>query len=132
MESWTVAADRNKVIITSWMTNAVQIWDPTAGQQVRVYDDFVVPMNAMRLMGDLVVAELGTGSVSRANEMGSRSTIVTRLAVPIGLTATEDDLWVADWATGILWEIVADAVVLDPPRVVTSGFWVPEALAGGR
>lgn len=129
VESWTVAADGNNVIITSWMTNAVQIWDPAADQQVQVYTDFAVPMNAIRFMGDLVVAELGTGSVSRDNEMGSRSTIAAGLAVPIGLAATEDDLWVADWATGILWEIVADGVVLDPPRLVTSGLSFPEGLA---
>jgi len=129
VEPWTVAPDGGNVIITSWMSNAVQIWDPAANEQVAIFTDFAVPLNALRFQGDLVVAELGTGSVSRKQGAGAKSPIATGLFVPTGLAATDDDLWVADWATGIVWQIVADGVVLPSKQFTTGGLAFPEGMA---
>lgn len=131
VEPWTVSADSGNVIVTSWMSNAVQIWDPVANEQVEIFFDFAVPLNAIRFQGDLVVAELGTGSVAR-EDAGTRSVIASGLVVPAGLAATDDDLWVADWATGIVWQIVADGAVLTAPRFIAAGLVGPEGMAVDR
>ena len=132
VESWSVAPDGGNVILTSWMSNAVQIWDPLAGVPVEVFMDFAVPLNALRFQGDLVVAELGTGTVARKDETGTKSVIAGGLFVPTGLAATDDDLWVADWATGIVWRIVADGAVLPTPQFIAGGLSFPEGMAVDR
>ena len=75
------------------------------------WPDFAVPVNAIRFGEDLVVAELGTGSVVRQTPEGERFTIAEGLMVPSGLAATDDDLWVTDWASGSVWQVVADGDV---------------------
>lgn len=129
VESWTVAPDGGNVIVTSWMSNAVQIWDPLAEAEVKVFRDFALPLNAIRFQGDLVVTELATGTVSRDDEMGTRSVVAAGLYVPTGLAATDDDLWVADWATGIVWKIVGDGATLTPPLFAAGGLHSPEGMA---
>ena len=124
---WTVAPDGDDVILTSWMANLVQIWDPAANTEVASWPDFNVPVNAIRFGADLVVAELGTGSVVRQTPGGVRSTIAGGLVVPSGLAATGDDLWVTDWASGIVWQIVTDG---SPTKVpVKTGLANPEGIA---
>lgn len=129
----TVAPDGGDVIISSFIDNAVQVWDPRANEQVEVFTDFAVPLNALRFQGDLVVSELLAGRVSREDaETGTRSVVATGLYVPTGLAATDDDLWVADWATGIVWQIVADGVTLTTPRLLAAGLVLPEGMAVDR
>jgi sugar lactone lactonase YvrE len=125
VESWTVAADDGAVILTSWMSNAVQVWDPTADQPVETLADFVVPLNALRFRGELVAAELGTGSVVSRDADGNRTTLLGGLAVPSGLAATETDLWAADWATGRVWHVSGEG----SPSLVASGLMQPEGMA---
>jgi sugar lactone lactonase YvrE len=129
IESFTVAPDGGNVIITSWVSRAVQIWDPVSDVAVDVFTDFAVPLNAIRFQDDLVVAELGTGSVAREDATGGRSVIATGLFVPAGLAATDDDLWVADWATGIVWKIVDDGATLTQPQLTAAGLQSPEGMA---
>ncbi|MEW5991352.1 MAG: hypothetical protein AB1736_08425 [Chloroflexota bacterium] len=126
----TVAADDTNLVLTSFFTNAVWVWDPVAQVPLATYWDFALPMNAIRFDGDLVVAELGTGQVVRVDEAtpGVR-TVLAQLAYPLGLAATEDDLWAADWATGMLFQVVRDGVTLDPIVPVTTGLAGPEGLA---
>ena len=132
VEPWTVAVDDGNVIVTSWMSNAVQIWDPTSEMAVETHTDFAVPLNAIRFRGDLVAAELGTGSVVAKSGAGTKSVIAEGLFVPAGLAATDDDLWVADWATGIVWKIVADGVRLLPPQFLAGDLSFPEGMAVDR
>lgn len=126
----TVAADGSNLILSSWLSNEVQIWDPEAEISVDRYP-FAVPLNAIRFQGDLIVAELGTGSVVRQDPAGVRSTLATApfVFVPSGLAATDDDLWVADWATGFLWQLVADGTTLPQPQMVAAGLVLPEGMA---
>lgn len=124
IEPWTVAPDDGNVIVSSWMSNAVQIWDPRTNAEVRRFD-FAAPMNALRFQGDLVVAELATGSVVRMDSDGVRTTIADGLYVPTGLAATGSELWVSDWASGLVWLVVGDGA----PRVVASGLAQPEGMA---
>lgn len=126
---FTVAPDDGNLILTSWFTNSVQIWDPFAAAEVAIFRDFASPINALRFQGDLVVAELGSGSVVRRDAAGATTTIATGFYYPAGLAATEDDLYAADWATGVVWRLVADGLTVDPPQVVAAGLRFPEGMA---
>ena len=80
-----------------------------------------------------MIAELGTGSVVRLQ--GEEREILadsnTGIVVPAGLAATEEDLWVSDWATGTVWQLVAGGELLVQPLAVASGLAFPEGLAVG-
>lgn len=129
----SVAPDGENLLLSSWFAGTVQSWNPQTGAALATYSDFAVPTNAIRFGGDLVVAELGTGSVVRANgaDPTQRTSLATHLGVPIGLAATADALWVSDFATGQVLQLVADNVVLSEPKVVATGLSAPEGLAMG-
>ena len=129
----TVSADAGDLILTSWFANAVQVYDPVSIRVVDGYSDFRTPVNAIRFQGELVVSELGTGSVVLAPSddpsAGSRVTLVDGLGVPAGLAATDDDLYVCDMATGAVLQAVRDGERLSEPIQVASGLQGPEGLA---
>jgi sugar lactone lactonase YvrE len=123
----------HRLILSSYFDNAVQVWDPETGRILEEYYDFAVPLNAIRFRGDLVVAELGTGSVVRRNASTGEHVILAKgLAVPTGIAATDWNLWAADWATGTVWKIVADGAVLAAPIAVATGLLGPQGLAVDR
>lgn len=125
---FTASADGDNLVLTSWFGNTVEVWKPVTQEILEVYQ-FFVPLNAVRFQADLVVAELGTGSVVRMDTYsGERTPIATGLFVPAGLATSDDNLWVADWATGVVWQIVADSQVLDEPAAVATGLDQPEGL----
>ncbi len=128
---FTVAAGEEYLILTTWFGNEVQVWDPVAREPIATYHDFAVPMNAIEFQGDLVVIELGTGSITRLSddEHILIANAESGLAVPIGLAASDDGLWVSDWATGMIWQLVADGETLAEPVAVASGLKFPEGLA---
>jgi sugar lactone lactonase YvrE len=126
---FTASADGENLVLTSWFGNTVEVWNP-ASQAILEVHLFDVPLNAMRFQGDLVVSELGTGSVVRLDAGSNlRTPLATGLSVPSGLAAIEDNLWVADWATGFVWQIVADGITLDPPQLTAAGLALPEGMA---
>jgi sugar lactone lactonase YvrE len=127
----TVAADGENLLLTSWFANVVAIWNPTTGQAVATYHDFAVPLNAIRFQGDLIVAELGTASVLRVNgtDPTQRTPLITEMGVPAGLAATADELWVSDFATGQILQLVAGGEVLAEPELIATGLVTPEGLA---
>jgi hypothetical protein len=98
---------------------------------------YIVPSNAIRFNGDLVVCEIGTGSVvMQDGTTGERTTLASGFYLPTGLAYTCDDddddesnLWVSDWATGIVYQLIEDGYVLDTPKVVTTGLVYPEGMA---
>ncbi len=127
----TVSADGANLILSSWILNAVQVFDPESDQVLLNVPDFAAPLNAIRFQGDLVVAELGTGAVVRADgtDPSIRTTLASGLAVPSGLAATAEDLWVADLIFGTVLHVVDGSGVITPPTVVASGLASPEGLA---
>lgn len=125
---FTVSPDGENLVLSSWLANQVQVWNPETREVLENHLDFAVPLNAIRFQGDLVVAELGTNSVVRASAEG-RVTLAEGLGVPAGLAAGDDDLWVSDWATGSVLQIVADGEQLEEPIPVATGLAFPEGLA---
>ena len=125
---FTASTDGENLILTSWFGNTVELWDPVS-QTILGFDEFNVPINAIPFMGEIVVAELGTGSVVSATLGGDRRTLAEELIVPAGLAASEDDLWVGDWASGVVYQIVKDGNSLDTPEIVVEGLTTPEGMA---
>ena len=122
----TVAPDGEDLLVSSWMDNTVYSYDPDSMAVLDTRYDFAGPMNVIRFQGYLVVAELGTGMVVRSSGPGDRQ-VLTELAIPIGLAATEDDLYVADWAIGAVYQIVSDGAPVFIP--IASELASPEGLA---
>jgi sugar lactone lactonase YvrE len=124
----TVAADGENLILTSGFANAVWVWNPAGGYPLAEFYDFNLPLNAIRFDGDLVVAELLTGHVVRMNEAAPAvRTTLAELAVPTGMAASGDDLYVVDWALGMLFQLVKDGEWDVQPLV--EGLAGPEGLA---
>jgi sugar lactone lactonase YvrE len=122
----TVAPDGDNLLVSSWMDNAVYSYDPAGMALLDTRYDFIAPMNAIRFQGDLVVSEMGTGMVVRSSGPGDRQ-VLAELALPIGLAATEDDLYVADWAIGAVFQIIADGAPVFIP--LAFDLTLPEGLA---
>jgi len=126
---FTASADGENLVLTSWFGNTVEVWNPTTHQILEVHS-FATPLNAIRFQDDLVVAELGTGSVvSLDASTGVTTTLAAGLFVPTGLAATDDDLWVAEWATGTVRQIVVDGITLEKPLLTADDLTNPEGLA---
>jgi sugar lactone lactonase YvrE len=124
----TASDDDENLILSSWFGNNVDIWNPESKTILETHY-FIYPMNAVRFQGDIVVAELGTNSVVRQDHLtGERTILASGFYIPTGLAYTDDDLWVAEWITGIVYQIVADGVVLDSPLIVAGGLVKPEGM----
>ena len=135
--SFTVAPYGHDLMLTSYFGNSVQVWDPDALTSLGEWSDLPVPVNAIGFGDDLIIATIGAGGqVIRQTPAGVRTTFPAhpdiQLYLPPGLAATGDDLWVADWATGIVWQLVADGASLTPPRPIAFGLAGPEGLAVDR
>jgi sugar lactone lactonase YvrE len=122
----TVSADGKNLVISSWFGNQVQVWNPETSQVTENLTGLAVPLNAIRFQGDLVIAELGTHSVARFTAKG-RVVITDALYVPAGLAASGADLYASDWATGMVWKIVAGGQPAMIP--VAKDLAAPEGLA---
>jgi sugar lactone lactonase YvrE len=113
----------------------VQRWDPVEAAVIEDLRDFAVPMNAIAFGSDLIVADMGMAAgEARVVRVGSGGTSVLADAgdmifAPLGLAATDDDLWVGDWASGMIWQIIADGAVLPQPVPVAQGLAGPEGIA---
>jgi sugar lactone lactonase YvrE len=132
---FTVSADGTDLILTSWLPrDMVQVFDLEAGTVVEEYADFDDPVNAIRFRGDLVVVEGGKGRLVRipVREPKKRVILAKGLVEPIGLAATESDLWVSDHGTGSVLQVVANGRALDTPVPVATGLASPEGLAVDR
>ncbi len=123
----TVSEDGNHLVLSSWIRGAVQVWDPEVSQVIEHYP-MAAPLNAIRFQDDLVVADLGLGGVVWAS---TREMILGQpnVFVPAGLAASDNTLWVADWATGIVWQVGFDGRTPLPPVPVAFGLVNPEGLA---
>ncbi|MFN8446169.1 MAG: serine hydrolase [Caldilineaceae bacterium] len=128
-----VAADGENLLVTSWLYSSVQVVSPKTGEILATYSDFNTPTNAIRFQGDLIVSELGSGSVVRARgtDLTQRETLMQNLKEPIGLAATDQEVWVSDSATGTVWQIIAAGQPLSTPKAIATNLAMPEGLAVG-
>ncbi len=131
---YTAAPDGENLILSSSFGGIVEVWNPTTQSVVAppyFFDPTIeAPINAVRFKDDIVVAVLGApGTVISIDDVGNRTTLATGLFVPSGLAYTDDDLWVADWASGVVWQIFKNGELQDPPLMIAVGLDSPEGLA---
>lgn len=101
----TVSLDGEQLVISSWVGGAVQVWDPQTDQVLEHYP-MPIPLNAIRFQDDLVVADPGLGGVVWASDHAMILPMDGEYVfLPVGLATDGEVLWVADWATGIVWQM---------------------------
>ena len=123
-------ADEHVVVLTSWATGTVQVFDRVSGEMTHGFHDFQAPHDAVQLAdGSLLVAELATGRLLRVSgEQGDqREAVVVALAGPAGMAFNADrsTLFVTT-AGGSVWAVnPADW----SKRRVRDGLAMPEGIS---
>jgi len=123
-------ADEHVVVLTSWATGTVQVFDRASGEMTHGFHDFQAPHDAVQLAdGSLLVAELATGRLLRVSgEQGEqREAVVVALAGPAGMAFNADrsTLFVTT-AGGSVWAVnPADW----SKRRVRDGLAMPEGIS---
>ncbi|HSL16287.1 MAG TPA: hypothetical protein VLB51_00110 [Methylomirabilota bacterium] len=114
---------------------AVQLWDPATRTVVAEYTDVIGPQQAVEVGGDLVIVDLGAGAgqarLLRVHD-GSAELLADAsdgLVVPTGLATDGADLWVADWATGVIFKAMEQGEPLPALVPVAQGLQGPEGMA---
>jgi sugar lactone lactonase YvrE len=125
----TVSVDGSHLVISSWFGSAVQVWNPESDQVLEHYP-MPVPVNAIRFMDDIVVADLVLGGVVWASDYAMILPMDgANVFLPAGLVTNGEILWVADWATGIVWQIAFDGKNPLAPIPIAFGLANPEGMA---
>jgi len=127
-------SDGENLIIASWFSGTVQVWNPQEGV-TESYDMSTagatgVPIDAVRLNDEIMVSDVGVGGVVRASD---KSVILpidnATVFAPSGLATDGETLWVADWGTGIVWQIDFDGDTPTAPTPIAQNLMFPEGLA---
>jgi sugar lactone lactonase YvrE len=126
----TVSRYGDQLLVSSWFANTVQIWDPISQSLKASYQDFLVPLNAIAIGDDIIVAELAGRRVVRRKPgaIGSE-VLMDNIPVPTGLAYRKGQLYVADWLTGNVYQLLADDQLLQTPLPITTGLKQPEGIA---
>jgi len=119
-----VTADGNDLIICSWFSPGLQVWNPEEGVK-ESYPHFETPIDAARVGGQLVASDLLRGGVIKVSD----ESVIAPLYVASGLATDGTTLWAADWATGDIWEIDFTGGTAQTPSLLASGLQQPEGLA---
>ncbi len=113
----TVAVDGDDLLITSGFSNSLQLLNPETGAVSLDVRDLFGVTNAVRHEGEIIAAQLvtGSGDASVVKVDGEREVLLDStmtinsigvpLFVPLGLASNGDTLYVGDWATGIVWAV---------------------------
>ena len=119
-----LSADGDNLVVSSWFSPGVQVWNPQDGV-LENYPDVVVPIDAVRVNGVIVVSDFGLGGIVYAND----NSLIAPLTVASGLATDGEILWAADWGTGDILQISFDGLNPNDPEIIASGLVNPEGLA---
>jgi sugar lactone lactonase YvrE len=126
---FTLSADGSNLIVSSWFRGAIQVWDPQADQVIETYP-VGAPIDALRFKGGIVTSDLLLGGVVWASGHSMIMPIDNATVfAPSGLATDGETLWVADWGTGIVWQIGFNGNTPLAPTILASGLVNPEGLA---
>ncbi len=123
-------ADGQHLILTSWFSGNVQIFDPVTEEVITQGHFEGGPFGVTRFLGDLVVAEGFAGQVTRATGANLEDReVIAEVPGAAGLAARGDDLYVTSQTEGEVWQIVRQGHVLADPMVIATGLQGPEGIA---
>ncbi len=130
----SLKADGENLISASWFSGTVQVWNPQEGvtesYSMDTAETLGAPIDAVRLNEEIMVSDLGNGGVVRASD---KSVILpidnATVFAPSGLATDGETLWVADWGTGIVWQIGFDGNTPTTPAPIAQDLVFPEGLA---
>jgi DNA-binding beta-propeller fold protein YncE len=127
----SVSSVGDHLVLMSILTSQLLIWDTKTDSPVLDTFDFILPLDAEPFEGDLLVAELGTGSVVRAElpDLTVRETIASGFIFVAGLAVDDDDAYVSDAVLGTVFQIIRGGEVLAEPLPVATGLAGPEGIA---
>ncbi len=127
---FSLAADGDDLIVTSWFSNAVQVFDPATGAVAEDIRTLAVPLNAIRHGDALVAAQGGLPDGNNVVNAATGEELIGGLALPTGLASDGETLYVADWALGTVFAVPSggDAVPLATELAFPEGL----ALDGDR
>jgi len=94
-------------------------------QEVDEEYQYTVPIDAVRVNGDILVSELVLGGVVKASDGSS----IAPLNVASGLATDGTSLWAADWLTGDVWRVDFDNGAPETPVRVAKDILQPEGMA---
>ncbi|MBT8271895.1 MAG: hypothetical protein HKO90_07915 [Flavobacteriaceae bacterium] len=119
-----VSADGDNLVISSWFSAGVQVWNPEDGV-LESYPNLPVPIDAVRVNGDIIVSDFGLGGVVYASD----NSPIASLEAASGLATDGETLWAADWGSGDVWQIEFDESGPTTTELLASGLVNPEGLA---
>lgn len=134
---FTLDQEKDQLVLTTWFSNEVQIWNLKAEKEVANYHDFAVPMNAIFSEGAIIVAELGMqpGAAKIYRQNGEERTLLMDaskgLIVPAGLAAKNGNIYVSDFYTGSVHQITSKGEILEQPKTIIKDLKQPEGLKIG-
>lgn len=130
----SLSSDGENLISASWFAGTVQVWNPQNGVtesfNMNTAEVTAAPIDALRLNGEIIVSDVGIGGVVRANDKSVIFAVDNAtFFAPSGLATDGETLWVADWGTGIVWQIGFDGTTPTTPTPIAQDLVFPEGLA---
>ncbi len=125
-----VSASGTDLVISSFFSSNVQVWNPTDGVIADFEDQVVAPLDAVRLeSGEVIVSDIAKpqGTFGGLYRMSDDALIFQFPGVASGLATDGEKVWATDWGAGIVFEISFDT---EPPSAVpvVFGLSFPEGI----
>lgn len=103
-----VSAAGSDLIISSFFSSTVQVWNPTDGVTADFASQVAAPLDAVRLnSGEIIVSDIGIpeGSGGGIYRMSDDAQILLFWGAASGLATDGEKVWAADWGAGVIFEI---------------------------
>jgi len=124
-----ISANARQVLLTSWFSGSVQRVDRKTGKSVEVLHGFKAPVDAIETAkGELLVLELGTGSLLRVTGADSKDQVAVakELAAPTAMVEGPDNVvYVTETAGG---RVVQIDIASGARKTVSEGLVAPEGI----
>jgi sugar lactone lactonase YvrE len=127
-----VSASGSDLIISSFFSSTVQVWNPQDGVTADFASQVAAPLDAVRLnSGEIIVSDIGIPEESGGGlyRLGNTTPILLFPGAASGLATNGETVWAADWGAGLIFQIDFDGVGSPVIEVVASELSTPEGLA---
>ncbi len=123
-----LTADGDNLIVSSYFSGSVQIVNPQNGEVLQVFP-MAAPIDVIPFQNDILATDIGLGGLAWAS---NNNVIIpvdnANFFLPSGLATDGDTVWMADWGSGIVWQIDFNGSTPETPFPVATGLSNPEGL----